>query len=75
MNNHQKIITMSPEELADLLIKLLDPESENHETIGCYDCTLHNTHHYPNDCGVCWYKDGILDWLHQPVDHERSLWK
>lgn len=75
MNNYKKIITMSPEELADLLIKLLDQESENHETIGCFHCCYYNTHHYPKDCGECEYKGGILDWLNQPTDNERSLWK
>lgn len=63
MTNADKIRNMSDEELADFLDKISNDERKDWSPIGCNTCCNYNTHHYPDDCGDCEWKDGILNWL------------
>lgn len=63
MTNADKIRKMTDEELADWIDRQYNEERDDWDTIGCYSCTNYKTHHYPDDCGDCKYKDGILAWL------------
>lgn len=67
MTNADKIRAMKNEELAEWIDKQHNQERQDWESLGCYDCINYGTHHYPNDCGDCEWKGGILSWLKKEV--------
>lgn len=67
MTNADKIRAMKDEELAEWIDKQYNQNRLDCESIGCYNCMRYNTHHYPNDCGDCEWKNGVLSWLKEEV--------
>jgi hypothetical protein len=63
MTNAEKIRNMSDEELAEWLDKISNQDRKDWDSVGCFHCINHGTHHYPKDCGDCEWKFGILHWL------------
>lgn len=63
MTNGDRIRAMTDEELCQWIDRQYDEDRLDWETLGCYKCINYNTHHYPNDCGECEWKFGILHWL------------
>ena len=54
---------MSDEELSEWLDKISNQDKKGWSPIGCHNCADYRTHHYPNDCGNCEWKDGIEGWV------------
>lgn len=68
MNNADKIRSMNNEELAEFLDKICNQDRDDWSPIGCgYSCSTYGTHHYPDDCEDCEFKDGILAWLENEI--------
>ena len=65
MTNADKIRAMTDEELAEWIDKWTNEDREDWDYLGCYKCIYYKTHHYPNDCGDCEWKYGVLNWLRQ----------
>lgn len=68
MTNADKIRAMTDEELAEWIDKQTNQDREDWESLGCYDCIYHKTHHYTYDCGDCEWKHGILNWLKRKAE-------
>lgn len=67
MTNADKIRNMTDEELAEWLDKMSNQDRFDWGDIGCSNCVYYGTHHYPNDCGDCEWKLGLLNWLKTEV--------
>ena len=68
MKNIDKIHQMTANELAKFLQETFDPDEE---CFGCYSCTNYETHHYPKDCGDCYWLNiggSIPKWLEKEVE-------
>lgn len=71
MNNFEKIKSIKTiKEMTKFLENSFD---EAEETFGCGNCTSYLTHHYPDDCGDCyWLQIGtsIEKWLKSEVQND-----
>ncbi|NFQ85135.1 hypothetical protein FDG04_07395 [Clostridium sporogenes] len=63
MTNAERIRAMTDEELAEWIDKQVNGDREDWESLGCYRCMYYRTHHQPEECEKCEWKDGILEWL------------
>lgn len=54
---------MSPSELADLLERIADSDHDEWFSPGCSQCMYYRTHHTPDECGECEWRDGVEAWL------------
>ena len=70
--NADRIRNFSDEELAEFFDKATNQDREDWETIGCFGCVFHGTHHQDKDggsykCEGCEFENGILAWLQAEV--------
>lgn len=72
MTNYEKIKSMTVEEMAEWLDKMLNQEREDWDAPGCYDCINYGTHHFPKDCGDCEYLGGLKQWLNREICSDKE---
>lgn len=61
--NIQRLQRMTVEELADFLERTTDEERDDWFPLGCNSCIYQGTHHEPEECVDCSWKNGITGWL------------
>lgn len=68
ITNYEKIKSMTIDEMADWLDKILNQDRDDWNEPGCYHCAYYGTHHQPKDCGDCEYKEGLKGWLNREIN-------
>lgn len=63
MTNGDWIRSLSDEDLAKFFNTILNQEDDEWNPIGCFNCIYYGTHHQPEECHDCEFKEDILGWL------------